>query len=209
MPVSDLTPDELHRIYGPWASPTVPELAGLMAGYPGRWWVAGGHAIEAFTGQRRPHGDLDPSIPRADLPLLRAHLAGALDLWAANQETLTILLPGDPHTLDAECENIWARPSGADPWQLDLILMSGNPTHWVFKRDDRIALPWSAITWLKDGAPYLRPEIQLLHKARGLRPKDQADFDATEPLLDQTQRTWLGSALALAHPGHPWLERLS
>ena len=39
-------------------------------------------------------------------------------------------------------------------------------------------------------------------------PKDQADFDTTESLLDQTQRTWLGSALALAHPGHPWLERL-
>ena len=78
----------------------------------------------------------------------------------------------------------------------------------------RLATPASAarsrtsILWVHDGITYLRPEVQLLHKAPGLRPKDQADFDACAPLLDDQSRAWLRSALALAHPGHPWLDEL-
>ena len=95
MPISDLSHDELVRIYGPWLRRTPQDAALLFAGYPGRWWIAGGWALEAFTGVKRPHIDLDPSIPRCDLPLLRRHLTGRLDLWSADQETMTILLPGD------------------------------------------------------------------------------------------------------------------
>ncbi len=45
----------------------------------------------------------------------------------------------------------------------------------------------------RHGIDYLRPEVQLLHKANGLRPKD---------------RQTLMRALQLAHPGHPWLADL-
>ncbi len=45
--------------------------------------------------------------------------------------------------------------------------------------------------WPCDGIEYLRPEIQLLHKANGLRPKDQEDFEVCLPLLDDTARRWL------------------
>lgn len=55
---------------------------------------------------------------------------------------------------------------------------------------------------------YLRPEVQLLHKARALRPQDQQDFDACLPMLDPASRGWLGSSLAMVHPDHPWLEAL-
>jgi hypothetical protein len=61
-----------------------------------------------------------------------------------------------------------------------------------------------------DGTPYARPEIVLLFEAQHAdRPQDEADFSDTVPRLDAARRRWLASALALVHPGHAWLERLS
>ena len=80
---------------------------------------------------------------------------------------------------------------------------------WTYKRDSRTSLPLDEIVWTKHGIPYLRPEIQLLHKAPGLRPKDQADFHAARPLLDDRSLHWLRDALARTHQGHPWLNDLN
>ena len=60
-----------------------------------------------------------------------------------------------------------------------------------------------------DGIPYARPEIVLLFKAKHSdRPKDEADLAAVLPRLEPARRRWLAEALALVHPGHPWLERI-
>jgi len=48
----------------------------------------------------------------------------------------------------------------------------------------------------------------LLFKARQAWPRDEADFAAIVPLLDEHQRAWLRDTLAQVHPGHAWLERL-
>lgn len=48
----------------------------------------------------------------------------------------------------------------------------------------------------------------LLYKAKAMRPKDEADFDACLPTLDRAACTWLSRALTQAHPGHPWLAPL-
>lgn len=50
MPVRDLSHDELIRIYGSFLPRIPADAAQVFAGYPGRWWIAGGWAIEAFTG---------------------------------------------------------------------------------------------------------------------------------------------------------------
>jgi hypothetical protein len=47
----------------------------------------------------------------------------------------------------------------------------------------------------------------LLLKAKQPRPKDEADFAAFLPRLDEPARRWLADALSLLHPGHPWLAR--
>jgi hypothetical protein len=86
--------------------------------------------------------------------------------------------------------------------------MDVTAARWTYKRDARISLPADEILWTREGIPYLRPEVQLLHKAPGLRPKDQADFEACLPLLEPAPRAWLRSALGIAHPGHPWLAHL-
>lgn len=71
-----------------------------------------------------------------------------------------------------------------------------------------IRRPIEEVVWYRDGVPYLRPEVQLLLKARGRRPKDQRDFDNTLPLLDPPSLAWLGTSLASLHPEHRWLAAL-
>ncbi|MCU1530205.1 MAG: hypothetical protein JWP75_3968 [Frondihabitans sp.] len=200
--------DEIVRLYGPWRRRTPDDAADLLRGYPGRWWIAGGWAIEAFAGVPREHGDLDLSIPRSDVPLLREHLLARLDLWAADRGTLTPLVADDV-VITPTCSNVWLRASGADPWEYDVILMDVTAERWTYKRDARISLPAAEILWSRDGLTYLKPEVQLLHKAPGLRPKDQHDFDGCRPLLGTQATSWLRTALDMAHPGHPWLAELS
>ncbi len=199
--------DEIVRLYGPWKARTPRDAAELFDGYCGRWWVAGGWAIEAFTNSPRRHDDLDPSIARSDVAAFRQHLSGRLDVWAADDGALRPLV-GQDDPLPATCGNLWLRTSGADPWEYDVILMDVTSTRWTYKRDARISLPADEILWTREDIPYLRPEVQLLHKAPGLRPKDQADFEACLPLLEPAPRAWLRSALGIAHPGHPWLAHL-
>ena len=199
--------DEIVRLYGPGERRTPQDAAALLADYDRPWWIAGGWAIEAFTGVSRAHGDVDPSIPRSDVDALRRHLAGRLDAWEADEGRLRPLV-GEGEPISPTCENLWLRRSGADPWEYDVILMSTTPTTWTFKRDARITLPLPEILWERDGISYLRPEVQLLRKARALRSQDQADFDACAPLLESSARTWLADAVRLTHPDHPWLHDL-
>jgi hypothetical protein len=201
------THDEIERLYGPWRAHVPADAVALMSGYDGPWWIAGGWAIEAFTGAHRHHSDLDLSVPHADVPRLRGHLAGTFDVWAADKGALyPLVAPEDVPS--ATCGNLWLRRSGAEPWEYDVILMTTTPTTWTYKRDGRITRAFAEILQDHDGVAFLRPEVQLLHKAKSVRPKDQADFDACLPLLGDGARAWLAGALAVAHPGHPWERRL-
>ncbi|GAB3599875.1 hypothetical protein GCM10027408_23400 [Microbacterium tumbae] len=199
---------ELVRLYGPWRPRSPRDVAAFFRGYPGPWWIAGGWAIEAFTGIHRPHGDIDPSIPRADVALLQAQTMGLFDVWAADKGTLTPLI-GSRAQQPSTCSNLWLRRDGAAPWEYDVILMDIVDDVWTYKRDSRIALPVDEILWDHEGLRWLRPEVQLLHKAPGLRPQDRQDFDSAAPLLDTVAREWLREAMELAHPGHPWIAALA
>lgn len=195
-------------MYGPWREHTPLDALELLQDYPARWWVAGGWAIEAFTGRRRPHADLDLGIPRSDVGLLQEHLSGRLDVWAADQGSLRPLRQrAEP--LSRTCGNLWLRASGADPWEYDVLLTTIERAVWIYKRDARVTLPVEHILWRHEGVAYLRPEVQLLHKAKALRAKDHDDFEACLPLLTSAARTWLRAALDTAHPTHPWLRRLT
>ena len=53
---------EFLALYGDWAPRTPNDVARLFDGYDGLWWVAGGWALEAFSGKTRQHGDIDPGV---------------------------------------------------------------------------------------------------------------------------------------------------
>jgi hypothetical protein len=152
-------------------------------------------------------------VSRADLPLLRRHLAGRLDVWTADDGTLRPLLPSDDPdgaadtVLPAGRGQVWVRPSGAEPWEYDILLMTGDRDTWEFKRDRRIRLPLDDIGWSREGVHYLRPEIQLL-LSPGPPSEDQCDCDAALPLLNRESLVWLRESLELVHPGHRWLAAL-
>jgi hypothetical protein len=115
----------------------------------------------------------------------------------------------DPATFDARAhdgsEQVWLRRAWNEPWEYDVLLAPGDAKTWVYKRDPSVTMPMSDAYWTRDGIPYLRPEIQLLYKAKALRAKDQRDFEAAWPRLDRTRRQWLHDMLERTLPGHPWL----
>ena len=78
------TPEDVafYDVYGDWDPLTPGGLRDLMAGFPAAWWIVGGHAIEAFTGVRRFHEDIDLVVFDKDVPALRKHLGDTSPLRA-------------------------------------------------------------------------------------------------------------------------------
>ncbi len=118
--------------------------------------------------------------------------AGTLVPWPAGET-----LPGEAH-------DAWMRRDGSSPWAFQLMFDRREGGNWVFRRDAALRLPVAKLTWEQDGVRYLRPEVQLLYKARGQRPKDEADFAEVAPLLGPDERRWLREQLEWLHPGHAW-----
>ena len=180
-----------------------------MAAVDTRWWLAGGWAIDLFLRRHtREHDDIDVQILRPDHVDVRAalcewdvHVAdppGTLRPWPVGEQ-----LPLAVH-------DIWVRRSVGDPWRFQLMVADVDGGDWVYRRDERIRRPIHALTGPASTASrqVLAPEVQLLYKSKGLRPKDEADFAAVLPVLDAAQRGWLADALMTVSPSHPWLARL-
>jgi hypothetical protein len=109
-----------------------------------------------------------------------------------------------------DVHSLWGRPLAATRWALELLLDESEGDSWVFRRERSIRLPLPAVAACTPaGIPYLAPEIQLLYKAKGVRPKDDADFRRVLPRLDVHARSWLRDALARIDARHEWLAALA
>jgi len=202
----DLTFAEFQRLFGPWAPYDPPAVAHLFAEAAFPWWIGGGWAVEAVTGNCREHEDIDVVVLRRDLPQVRGHLAG-FHLWSAHRGTLAPLLPGTD--LPPDHEQLWVRRDAYSPWVLDVLLTPAEGEDWLYKRDHRLRRPLAEVGFVAtDGLRYLRPDVVLLFKARLARAKDAADFDTLLRWLDAEAKSWLATALDLTEPGHPWIDRL-
>lgn len=205
-----LSPEELafQRLWGPWQQLTPAEARALLDPLGMPWWVAGGYAIEAFTGVPRHHEDIDVSILRRDLPGLAAGLSGRYHVWAAGPDGLTPLAD-ERMELPARADQVWLREHALAPWRVDVLLSPDRDGRWVSRRDRAFDAPVADVTFERDGVRYLRPEHVLAFKAKACRPKDEADFAAASPLLDESARGYLAGYLREHHPDHPWLGALS
>lgn len=180
----------------------------LFKDYPGRYWIAGGWALDLYAGRiTRPHHDLDVLVLASDLdclaqtfttrPQIRYPETGEQRPWEVGE----ILEPG-PQAL--------VFPDGQTPCPIEILLAASEGDDWVYHRGrGRIRKPLADITLTSaTGLAYLAPEIVLLFKSRSLRPNDHADFLAVQSLLDKPRRRWLAERIAPRYPDHAWLPML-
>jgi hypothetical protein len=191
-----------------WRPWTPAQAAERLAGAGVGWCVVGGWAIELFVGRpTRPHDDLEIAVLRRDFPAVRAALAGYRFHVVGDGEVRALPEGEEP---PADRHQNWALDIGAWAWRMDVMLEPGDATTWVFRRNPAIAAPREAIVGrTADGIPFLRPEAALLFKAKAPRPKDEHDLAACLPRMGPPARAWLAGALARAHPGHPWIEKIA
>jgi hypothetical protein len=198
---------EFFHWYGPWIQPSPSEIAQIMAGMSTPRWIVGGWAIEAFTGLSREHEDTDVAVFRGDLPAVLHHLIPNYCVWSNLSGTLRPLRT--PDELLEGCRQLWIRRDSGSPWLFDLLLTPHDSDTWISVRDERIRRAFAnSVFTSNDGIRYLRPEMVLHLKAKLNRPKDDIDFTAVFPLLEPDACAWLRSALEIANPDNPWLERL-
>jgi hypothetical protein len=181
----------------------------LFRRYPRPYWVAGGWALDLFAGRvRRAHSDVDVLVLAQDLervaetftrprPVVQDPETGGRRPWEHGES----LVPG-PHAL--------VFPDDLHPCPIQILLAASDGDEWVYHRGrGAIRKPLAEITLTSPGGvPYLAPEIVLLFKSRGGRPKDDADFDDVASLLDADRRGWLLDRIAPRYPDHPWLPAL-
>ena len=205
-----LDPEEpaFQRLYGPVLASTPQDAAELLDGFGHPWWIAGGWAVEAFTGVPREHEDVDVSIFRRDVEAFRQHVRGRYHVWSNAGGILRPMTDERPEPLD-DGDQIWLREHALGPWRYDVAVNPDRDGRWVFRRDPALDFDLDEVTWVAgDGIRYVTPQMALAYKARLDRPKDQADLAATLPLLSDGQRSWLAGMVAHLHPGHAWLDRL-
>ena len=188
-----------------WQPRSPTEAAELLGNLAAPWWIARGWALDCFVGrQSRDHADLDIEVLRRDQFAVQRHLAD-WDLHTAEDGILLPWLPG--LALEPRVNSIWCRPTPDAPWAVQIMFAPATGNQWHYRRCPIITRPLTSLVLrTAAGLPFLAPEVQLLYKAKALRPKDAADFALVYPLLDPTRRDWLAAALHTAHPGHRWLE---
>ncbi|MFF7633726.1 nucleotidyltransferase domain-containing protein [Kitasatospora sp. NPDC008050] len=203
----ELSPEEIEALDARWASCWTPaEVAQRLAGIGTPWFVTAGWALDLFRGrQTRAHGDVEIGIPAANFPEVRSRFPGYVFDAAGSGR---IWEDAAPQVL-AAVHQTWLRDPDTGNYLLDVFREPHDGDTWICRRDERIRFPYrDIIHHTQDGIPYLAPELVLLFKAKHVRPKDQADFDATIPHLTAAQRESLAGLLTRVHPGHPWLAEL-
>ena len=195
--------DAGRELYGAWAERWPSDVAELLDGYSGSWWIGGGWALDAASGIARPHGDIDVVIPRSELSLLRGWLGSRWQLWCAFQGALTPLLPHDSDVLPIGTTSIWTRTSAYAQWEYDILLDPSDTESWRFRRDTAVTMPLDEALMTVDGIRYAKPQIVLAYAAA--EHAEVEWLDEALPALDADARAWLAERLA---DDHPWRKRL-
>jgi Aminoglycoside-2''''-adenylyltransferase. len=196
---------DLHN----WIPLTVSEIHEVFFKLPIQWCIAGGWALDLHYGsQTREHSDIDVIITRRDQLTVFDCLSPDWILYRAEQGKLTLW---NGEYLE-KTNDIWVCKNNMSPWAFQLMIVDTENDYWVYKRNKAIRRPIDELFLMtNDGIPYLRPEIQLLHKGGSseIREKDLADLKTMLPLFLPQEKEWLKSCLAIQFPqGHDWLQFL-
>ena len=200
--------EDFERWYGPWSPLDVDGIARLLDGFDAPWWVVGGYAIERFTRTARRHEDIDIAVLRPDAGELLRFLAPDVQAWANSSGSLTPMLGGQVE-LPSDAGQVWVRRSALSPWEVDFVIAEERDGNWVWRHDPTVTMTLADLTWIDDaGVRFARPEVVLAHKAKWRQHKDDLDFEAAWPLLDDRAKEWLRAKVATMYPDHAWLSRM-
>jgi hypothetical protein len=184
-------------------------LSTLFASADFPWWVAGGYGIELAVGQSfREHENMDVLILRRDQAALR-RLLGAWDCRPVDPEGLVRSWDPD-EILPLHVHDVWCREGTDSPWRFSLLIDNVEGDTWCARCDSTVRKPLADLTVRRPGMPpFLAPDIQLYHKAKYIRAKDEQDLEMTLPILTARQRSWLAEAVYRTYgAAHPWLARI-
>lgn len=191
-----------------WMPLTVSEINEVFSDIPLRWCIAGGWALDLhLCKQTREHSDIDVIITRGEQLIAYQYLNRDWMLYKAEDGKLDLWEDGEYLN---STNDIWVSKSSETPWAFQIMIIDTEENSWIYKKDKSVRRAIDDI-FLKtvEGIPYLRPEIQLLHKAGGsqVREKDFNDFQTMLPSLLPQEKAWLKSALNRQFPGgHAWVE---
>lgn len=188
---------------------TVAEINDIFSVIPIRWCIAGGWALDLhLRKQTRQHSDIDVIITREEQLIAYQYLNRDWMLYRAEEGKLSLW---EGEYLDST-NDIWISKSEESPWVFQLMIINIEDNFWTYKSDESIRRPVAEIILKTDeGIPYLRPEVQLLHKAGGskIREKDFKDFQTMLPSLLPQEKAWLKSSINQQFPkGHDWIKLL-
>lgn len=197
-----ISADEADQLWDPW---TPAEVARRLAGVDAPWCVAAGWAIDLYLGDPpRPHADIEIAAPRRDFPQITAALDG-FDWDVAGGGRLWPYPDVSDHP---GLHQTWCREPATGRYRLDVFREPHDGDQWVCRRDPSITLTYDELIRVRDGIPYVIPEVALLFKAHRTAPKDEGDFQRVAPRLEDNARTRLTGWLARLYPDHSWLARL-
>lgn len=189
----------------------------FMERWPGRWWVAGGWALDFWHGfATRDHEDVEIAVPRADQQGLKTLVADWQSLtprdnhWAPMAPDEALQPPGYMWQLRRTAKTRHSVENMPPRWEF--LLADVEENHWIFPHDPTLRLPLDRVIIPSPlGAPVAAPEVVLLLKAfhNPPRPKDKHDLLFARERFSAEQRTWLRTHLARLLPGHRWLPLLA
>jgi hypothetical protein len=207
-PPRDSEEAAFQDLWGSWALVTPRDACEILGDVEAPWWITGGWAIDAFTGTRRKHSDIDVAMFRSDLPALRTAARGRLHIWSAGPDGIRPVDDRFPRVAES-ADQVWLRANARSPWLIDLQLNPGKVGAWVNRHDPSMVTSLDEATWVADdGVRYLNPEFALIFKAKQRRPKDREDLERTWPKLNTTQRAAVRTYVSDHYPEHEWLALL-
>lgn len=180
------------------------EVSRWMAAFEGKWFIAGGWAIDLHIGEEtRQHEDIEVAVFRDDQSLLQETITGWEVQIVENEQMREW---NQIERLELPVHEIHAK---RNVQELEILLNERDGERWVYRREPEITFPISHMhLHSEQGFPYLNPEIVLLYKAKETSQKDHQDFENIFPRLNERQKEWLKQGLIQYHPNHPWLEKL-
>src|SRR6266508_340243 len=202
---------------GPMTFPTrtLQELLAVchfLSDFPGRWWLGGGWAIDAWLGrQTREHEDIEICVVRADQPAIYAcchdwqYFTPVDNEWAPIPTGTLLVAPQSMLQLQRTPATTITIPDL--PPTFEFLLNDTTNGEWIQHDEPEVRLPLNSIygdTPL--GIPAAISELVLLHKAWTVeRAKDDHDFQQIHKQLRAGQRAWLTNHIVRTRPQHRWL----